>query len=267
MARALACLRYLLIAGTAVLGISGIIVAAFAGYFLYQLHEYKELTPENVYGPPIFLLVLGFFACSVGWLSWHFLEFTHKGQVIIFATSLAVISLLETSAGVWSLVRHEQIDSLPAARLDKILAASTTEENKPMWEHIQTKFHCCGVDGPSDYRGQNSVPWSCCDTSGSLQSNNDKATCTTIYARGCHHVMVNRTRSILLHIFLLGLCSVLMKICLIIAATCYVKAISDRIESRIQETLARRTSTVQVPNHQTENSAKLLNRQSSYVVT
>lgn len=242
----------------------GGIVAIFAGYFLYQLNEYKQLTPEDVYGPYILFLALGFFACSVGWLSWHFLDFTHKGQVIIFATILAVISLLETGASIWALVRHEQIDSLPAAHLEKVFAESTTKENKPIWDHMQTKFRCCGIDGPSDYRGQNSVPWSCCDTSVSLKSSADKATCTTIYARGCQHVMINRTRSILLHVFLLGLCSVLLKICLIVAATCYVKAFSDRLQRRMQESLARRISSIETPN-QADNSVKLLHRQSSYV--
>ncbi|KAK2576322.1 hypothetical protein KPH14_005683 [Odynerus spinipes] len=266
MARALGCLRYLLIAGTAVLGISGIIVAISAGYFIYQLYEYKQLTPDDVTGPSILLLALGFLACSVGWLSWHFLDFTHKGQVIIFATSLALISLLETGAGIWALVRYEQIDSLPGTHLEKVFAAASTKENKPLWDHIQIKFRCCGVDGPSDYRGQNSVPWSCCDTTESVQSNTDKAACTTMYARGCHHVMMSRTRSILLHAFLLALCSVLLKICLIVASTCYVRAISDRIEKRVQESLARRISSVESSNPP-ENGAKLLHRQSSYADT
>ncbi|KAI4504558.1 hypothetical protein M0802_000108 [Mischocyttarus mexicanus] len=210
MARALGCLRYLLIVGTVVLGISGIIASTFAGFFLYQLAEYKQLTPDDVYGPSIVLLVLGLFTCAVGWLSWHFLEFTQKTQVILFVISLAIIGLFEITAGIWALVRHEQIDFLPVARLETIFVA---KDNKQLWEHVQTKFHCCGMDGPADYRGQNSVPWSCCDTSLSLKSNNDKSTCSSIYARGCHHVMISRARSILLHVFLLGLGGLLLKLC------------------------------------------------------
>ncbi|XP_014598004.1 PREDICTED: 23 kDa integral membrane protein-like [Polistes canadensis] len=258
MARALNCLRYLLIVGTVVLGISGIVASTFAGFFLYQLAEYKQLTPDNVYGPSITLLVLGLFTCAVGWLSWHFLEFTQKSQVILFVTSLAIIGILETTAGIWALVRHEQIDFLPATRLRTVFVA---KDNEQLWEHVQTKFQCCGMDGPTDYRGQNSVPWSCCDTLVSLKSNNDKSTCTSMYARGCHHVMISRARSILLHVFLLGLGGLLLKICLIICSACYVKAFTDRIERRRQDALTRRISSQVI--YQPDNNSKLLNRQSS----
>lgn len=33
-----------------------------------------------------------------------------------------------------------------------------------------------------------------------------------MYTRGCQHVVLNRTKSILLHIFLLALCSVLLQV-------------------------------------------------------
>ncbi|XP_047357396.1 23 kDa integral membrane protein-like [Vespa velutina] len=255
MARALGCLRYLLIAGTIVLGISGIITSAFAGFFLYQLNEYEQLTPENVYGPSIVLLVLGIFTCAIGWLSWHFLDFTQKGQAILFVTSLVIISLFEMSAGIWTVVRHEQIDFLPTAHLDKIF---TDEKNQPLWEHIQTKFRCCGIDGPIDYRGINSVPWSCCDITSSLKPNNDKSACTSIYGRGCHHVMISRTKSILLHVFLLSLGKLVLEICLIICTTCYMKASTNRIERRRQDALTRRISS-QVVYHP-DNNKKLLDQ-------
>ncbi|KAF7393053.1 23 kDa integral membrane protein-like [Vespula maculifrons] len=258
MARALGCLRYLLIAGTVVLGISGVVTSAFAGFFLYQLNEYKQLTPENVYGPSIVLLVLGIFTCVIGWLSWHFFDFTQKGQAILFVTSLVIISLFEMSAGIWALVRHEQIDFLPTAHLKTIFM---DKENQPLWEHIQAKFLCCGMDGPIDYRGKNSVPWSCCDISSSLNPNNDKFTCTSMYGRGCHHVMINRTKSILLHVFLLSLGKLLLEIFLIICTTCYMKAFVDRIERRRQDALTRRISS-QVVYHP-DNNKKLLDQQSS----
>ncbi|KAF7395913.1 hypothetical protein HZH68_009963 [Vespula germanica] len=216
------------------LQISGVVTSAFAGFFLYQLNEYKQLTPENVYGPSIVLLVLGIFTCIIGWLSWHFFDFTQKGQAILFVTSLVIISLFEMSAGIWALVRHEQIDFLPTAHLKTIFM---DKENQPLWEHIQAKFLCCGMDGPIDYRGKNSVPWSCCDISSSLNPNNDKFTCTSILGK------------------------LLLEIFLIICTTCYMKAFVDRIERRRQDALTRRISS-QVVYHP-DNNKKLLDQQSS----
>lgn len=40
--------------------------------------------------------------------------------------------------GIWTLVRYEQIDTLPAARLQEIFALAVTDE-KPIWDHMQSK--------------------------------------------------------------------------------------------------------------------------------
>lgn len=42
------------------------------------------------------------------------------------------------SAGIWALVRHEQIDFLPTAHLKTIFM---DKENQPLWEHIQAKVN------------------------------------------------------------------------------------------------------------------------------
>lgn len=78
--------------------------------------------------------------------------------------------------------------------------------------NMKLQLHCCGIDAAADYRGQNSIPWSCCNTTNLANDNSTEGACTNIYKRGCQHVVINRTRSILLHIFLLALCSVLLQV-------------------------------------------------------
>jgi len=63
--------------------ISGAVVSIFAGYFIYQLHEYAPLMPSNVCGPPATLLAMGVITCVIGWVAWQFMNFSNKGQVII----------------------------------------------------------------------------------------------------------------------------------------------------------------------------------------
>lgn len=63
--------------------ISGAIVSVFAGYFIYQLHEYASLTPDNVCGSAATLLAMGVITCGIGWFVWQFLNFSNRGQVII----------------------------------------------------------------------------------------------------------------------------------------------------------------------------------------
>ncbi|XP_011687528.1 PREDICTED: leukocyte surface antigen CD53-like isoform X1 [Wasmannia auropunctata] len=212
MGRAFACFRYCLVAGAILLGISGAIMSVCAGYFIYQLHEYAPLTPSHVCGSSATLLAMGVIICGIGWFAWQFLDFSNKGQVIVLAIALAIIVLIETSVGIWTLVRHEQIDTLSAARHQEIFALAITDD-KPIWDHMQSALRCCGIDGSSDYRGKGEIPWSCCNTTNQETDNDSTAgACTVMYKRGCQHVVLSRTRSILLHVFLLALCSVLLQV-------------------------------------------------------
>ncbi|XP_029155455.1 leukocyte surface antigen CD53-like [Nylanderia fulva] len=256
--RAFVCFRYCLIAGAILLGISGVIVSIFASYFIYQLHEYGSLTPNNVCGSPATLLAMGIVTCGIGWIIWQFLNFSNRSQVIIFAIVLSIIALVEIVVGIWALVRHEQVEILPSSRHDEIFALAITDE-KSTWDHMQSTLQCCGIDGPSDYRGTEAIPWSCCNTTNLANDNSiEGGVCTTIYKRGCQHVVLNRTKSILLHIFLLALCSMLLQVSFIACATCYVRIYKDKMDRRRASEVPRNMS----PQ---ENKDVLLTHRSSLV--
>ncbi|CAL7951854.1 unnamed protein product [Xylocopa violacea] len=210
--------------------VCGLIESICAGYFIYQLYEYSPLTPNNVCGSSITLLVMGLITGVVAWCTWQFLDFTNTGQVIIFSVALILIMIVNLSAGTWALVKHEQVDLLPKAHLERVFKLAASDD-KSIWDSMQSKLLCCGVNGPSDYKDLDAIPWSCCDTSSSNSSDN-KGVCTTMYAHGCQHVVISRTRSILLHVFLLALCTVSLQVCFITCMFCYVRACRERREKR-----------------------------------
>lgn len=259
MARTFACLKYLLAGVTIVVGICGITESICAGYFVYQFYEYAPLTPANVCGSSAILLGMGLITGLVSWWAWQFLDFGNKAQVIFFAMAMGLITIIETGAGVWALVRHEQIDTLPPAHLEQVFLFAVADD-KQLWDHMQSKLRCCGIDGPADYRSQDAVPWSCCETS--LGTGDEKGTCTTMYARGCHHVVINRVRSVLLHVFLLALCTVLLQICFVIGMTWYTRACKERLDRR-KEIMYATQATLEALKD-TETNDHLLNRHSLY---
>ncbi|CAL1681612.1 unnamed protein product [Lasius platythorax] len=257
--RAFVCFRYCLIAGAILLGISGVVVSVFASYFIYQLYEYALLTPDNVCGSSATLLAMGVITCGIGWFVWQFLNFSNRGQVIIFVLVLSIIAVIETVVGIWALVRHEQAETLPSARHDEIFALAITDE-KTTWDHMQSTLQCCGIDGPSDYRGTDAIPWSCCNTTNLANDNGTEGACTTIYKRGCQHVVLNRTRWILLHVFLLALCSVLLQVTLIACTTCYTRIYKDKMDRRRAAEVAKRVSL-----QETDTKDVLLTHKSKYL--
>lgn len=118
------------------LQISGVVTSAFAGFFLYQLNEYKQLTPENVYGPSIVLLVLGIFTCVIGWLSWHFFDFTQKGQAILVRKLIYKYTNIDfwfssnVIVNVWFLVCYKFGDYFPVRNERRNMGSCQTWTNR-----------------------------------------------------------------------------------------------------------------------------------------
>lgn len=48
--------------------------------------------------------------------------------------------VIEIGVGIWALVRHEQVDALPATQLEENFALATTDQ-KSVWEHMQAKVN------------------------------------------------------------------------------------------------------------------------------
>nr|XP_033325177.1 23 kDa integral membrane protein-like isoform X1 [Megalopta genalis] len=252
MSQTLACLRYFLIGGAIILGICGIIESICAGYFMYQLYEYSVLTPNDVCGPTIMLLASGLIMSLIAWCAWQFITFAETGQIIIFSLALTILTILNTSAGIWALVRHEQMDVLPRTQLEQVFDLAVSDD-KSLWDAMHSKLHCCGVNGAEDYRGQDAIPWSCCNT----ETPESSSGACTLYARGCHHVVINRTRSTLLHIFLLALCTVLLQVCFIMCMTCYARACRDRAKRNKDVRIATQALTQE--SKRRETSERFLN--------
>lgn len=269
MAQTLACLYYFLSGGAIVIGVCSIIESVCASYLISQLFEYSFLTPSNICGPAIMLLVMGLITCLIAWCIWKFVDFTNRGQVIIFSTALMIVIIINMSAGIWALIRHEQVDLLAIAHHKHVFELAVSENhtdlgniNSALWDQIHSELHCCGINGPTDYLSKDAVPWSCCVTSSLTNTTNSKGICITMYARGCQYVIINRIRSILLHIFLLALFTVLLQICFMTCMLCYERTCRERMKRR-KKLITLAQSFAQASKDLGTND-NILNQQSKY---
>lgn len=51
---------------------------------------------------------------------------------------LIIVTVVNTSAGIWALVRHEQVDLLPLAHLEQAFSLAVSDE-KPLWDRMHSK--------------------------------------------------------------------------------------------------------------------------------
>ncbi|XP_012277918.1 CD151 antigen isoform X2 [Orussus abietinus] len=229
------CLRYFLITYVIVLSISGGAVIGGSSIFIYQLCEHGLLAYDNVCGPPAILLSVGVIVILFGWCGRQVMGHTHKNQILCYAVLLGFIAMIELFAGVWALVRHEQIGAVPPTSFGPNISQEITEDETQGVNHRTIIIHCCKIQGGADFG--NYLSASCCNGTDSEDFQVDDASCAAMYVR-CHHSVTNQTRSVLLHVFLLGLCSSLFQIGCIISAVYYAVAISKRLGRRRMEIIA-----------------------------
>ncbi|XP_033224802.1 leukocyte surface antigen CD53-like [Belonocnema kinseyi] len=152
--------------------------------------------------------------------------------LLVFTFLLALITFAEISTGIWALIKHQKIEELPLMDAKKAFSLATTD-NKKIWDRMQSRLGCCGLHGKTDYADSQGPPWSCFK----VASTEDSQDPDTIYKVGCLFSAISHTRSVLLNVFLTALGSVLLQICFLIAAACYLKAVRKKKEKRKQEIL------------------------------
>lgn len=247
MARSLVCLRYILLSCVVLLGIIGLALSISSGYFIYRLYEYAPLTPNKVCGPAAVLLGMGVLTALLAWWAYYSVDQNNLSQAVTFTFFLALITLVEFSAGIWSFVKHEEVTELPPWEAKKAFLLSTTD-NKKLWDRMQSRLGCCGLYGPADYADKQGVPWSCHKAAVAEEPQNSHL--ESFYKIGCLYSAHQNTRTVLLCIFLTSLGSVLLQVCFLAVTSCYSKAIKKKKEKRKQDMIeaARNRSVMESDN-------------------
>lgn len=151
--------------------------------------SFNELVENNFWKPAAMLIGIGSGALLVGWLGWNstrkrnrcnlglvscsgrrsaFLSTTNTNLAAQFCTLLLLSSFVQVYVAYWA---HDLRGQLLKTRSENVeLRLDTTfmeffvhhkEQSSHIWNRVQEEYQCCGVDGPSNYRQGNAVPWSC----------------------------------------------------------------------------------------------------------
>ena len=151
--------------GSCILGIG---VWLYVSYDAYAriLPSYHILSADNLavfVGTITFLIA--FFGCCGSW-------FQSKCLLITYLSSIIIIMLLEILIGVVCFIFQSQISlTLQSELLNGIqhrYSLNDTNGIKSTWDHLQSNFHCCGVNNYTDWYqieawpDKMQLPSSCC---------------------------------------------------------------------------------------------------------
>lgn len=178
-----------------VLQLAGVALIAMGTYVYLKMDEYGEtvemfrLMPTLTIAVGIVVFVIAFFGCcgvlrdsycmlvtvsvinrvqGIGSdLGFFFFFFCLCFQ---YAILLLVLFFVQAALGTYAYLKVERSDGdvqplIRSAMKQPFAAYDTVVEERAAFDLIQSQLHCCGVDGPDDYKNKwqnGSVPASCC---------------------------------------------------------------------------------------------------------
>ncbi|KAG8042762.1 hypothetical protein G9C98_005402 [Cotesia typhae] len=244
------CLRYILLSCFIFLGILGLIICTISSLFVYQLHQHNYLSFNNdtliihyIKGsssPPIILIITGLIIFAFITYFWYIIDYKYnRRQIMTFLLTFTLISIIEISIGIWVLIIHEKLGALLVTSLKKTLSIPKLKQQifLSSFKEKNIKLICCGYNETSTPEFEELTSWFCCNFQ---RLNNELRTvCEDVYGKECQHLAIHSIRSILLHIFLLIICSIIIETLLIVSIFCCIKVMKKKIPRRIELALQK----------------------------
>ncbi|XP_060528129.1 CD63 antigen-like [Cylas formicarius] len=200
--------KYILFAFNLIFAISGLGIIIAGGLVLSDVSDFKHFTDNDLLGPPVVLIVTGSIVFIIAFLGCFGAIRESYKMLMAFSALLLVIFIVELAAGIAAAVYKGDFQST----FKKTLSASMTnysgnEVERISWDKIQTKFHCCGVDNPEDWKKIDpAYPKTCCAANptphdletGEVQENDfckQDGGGTHLYSRGCYDKLKMKVES------------------------------------------------------------------------
>jgi hypothetical protein len=137
---------------------------------MYQ--SYVAFTGSAILAAPTLFIVVGSFIFITAFLGCCGAIRESYGKLIAYSVIMCLIFILELAAGIAGYAFRQQVRTEIAINARSTMNSYGAETDAGLaateiWDDVQAKFKCCGVNGPKDWKDQlhlkpGAVPDSCC---------------------------------------------------------------------------------------------------------
>ncbi|XP_044732806.1 23 kDa integral membrane protein-like [Chrysoperla carnea] len=165
------------------------------------------------------------------WLGWKGVTREHQPHVLMFSATLVIIIGLEIGMGFWNLVEyHTYEDDTTSLMRESYQRFVSNQSDFNIWNRVQTKLRCCGLEGPAGYH--DSIPASCCVLDLGPEGEHHSS-CPGIYQRGCLTPLLDYIGRQIINTLALCFFMALIQVCGVFSTFAYSKALlRERLEAR-----------------------------------
>lgn len=191
------CIKYLMFIFNLLFVISGIILLSIGSIIHSVYYNYHHFLDDRFFSVPSLLIAVGSIIFFIAFFGCCGAIRENYCMIVTFATLMAVVFILELSAGISGYVlRGSASENIKEKMHETMKNYNKSVDITEVWNKIQKDFDCCGTNGPSEWieiLGNDTLPVSCCSsvsTSVSTsQSVNNVSSCrlnsNNVHSVGC----------------------------------------------------------------------------------
>jgi CD63 antigen len=182
----MSCIKYLMFVFNFIFVICGIALIVIGA--VVQKEDFTYFLNSKYVTAPTILIVVGCIIFILAFLGCCGAVKENHCMVMTFGILLFLIFVVEIAGGITAYVNRNEIEGFLKTNMNNSIHQHKKDGMK-IWDEMQIKLKCCGVDEPSDWP-VGMLPPSCCP-----QEQQDNCTVESAYKDGCYGKLLDRVKS------------------------------------------------------------------------
>ncbi|XP_054716195.1 CD63 antigen-like [Uloborus diversus] len=185
----MSCIKYLMFIFNFIFVVCGIALIAVGA--VVQGKDFTVFLDSKYVTAPTILIIVGVIIFLLAFLGCCGAIRENYCMVMTFGVLLFIIFVIEIAGGIAAYTYRNQFEDFLRKSMNETIGQDK-EDARKVWNEMQTKWECCGVNGPMDYLYNNrNISDSCCDPKFEGQCTLDNS-----YSKGCFNQMLERIKGV-----------------------------------------------------------------------
>ncbi|GFS63114.1 CD63 antigen [Trichonephila inaurata madagascariensis] len=183
----MSCVKYLMFIMNFVFVVCGIVLIVIGA--VVQTQDVTRFLDTKYVTAPTILIVIGCAIFVLAFLGCCGAVRENSCMVQTFGILLFIVFVVEIAGAATAYMYRGQFEGLLKDNMNNSIAQNKSDAHV-LWDEMQTKWECCGVDGAKDYVENGlDVPKSCCD------AKEDSCSVANAYPKGCYKQMLDKIKN------------------------------------------------------------------------
>ncbi|PNF34005.1 CD63 antigen [Cryptotermes secundus] len=227
----MACVKYLLFVFNLVFAISGIAILAVGAIIQNFYSNYTDFLHGKFFVGPVLLIVVGVIVFVVAFFGCCGAVKENHCMIMTFAGLLLVVFGLELAGGITGYVLRDDVGDMLQNTVNSSMSKySYNKEITKTWDIMQHDLHCCGTEGPGDWKNvfkNNTLPETCCPSVDPCEMDSKDH----YYKDGCLSILQNEIKHYALLLGGVGIGLACVQLIGVVFACCLARSIRKEYET------------------------------------